>query len=229
MPKKGKGHFIFRPTTNPTTADASASVSHDIPPPTLISSGASLNLEQLTVAADEITRASRQQPVVTPRIPGTWSGTSDPNSMPTSAPSSYLSPSVASESTSSAVTSVSRAKRKVSPSVTDSVASIRKWSRPLSATAQAQQVGGAAMQELAAVVKDISHSIAPPDALGAAINILQQHHELTPIQRLDISEYLVLEQNKNQAILFHKFGEEEWKVWLAHRLFEITASQHPTG
>jgi len=182
MPKKGKGHFVFCPTTNPTMAGASGSVSHDIPPPTLISSGASLNLEQLTVAADEITRASRQQPVVTPQIPGTWSGASDPNSMPTSAPSSYLSPSVASESTSSAVTSVSCAKRKVSPSVTDSVASIHKRSRPLSATAQAQQVGGAAMQELAAVVKDISHSIAPPDALGAAINILQQHHELTPIQ-----------------------------------------------
>ena len=149
--------------------------------------------------------------------------------MPMSAPSSYLSPSVTSESTSSAVTSVSCAKRKVSPSVANSVASLCKWSRPLSATAQAQQVGGAAMQGLAAVVKDISHSMAPPDALGAAINILQQHHELTPIQQLNISEYLMLEQNKNQAILFHKFGEEERKVWLACRLFEITASQRPTG
>jgi len=79
------------------------------------------------------------------------------------------------------------------------------------------------MQELVAVVKDISCSIAPPDALGAAIDILQKHHELTPIQRLDISEYLALEQNKNQAILFHKFGKEERKVWLARRLCKIMA------
>ena len=54
------------------------------------------------------------------------------------------------------------------------------------------------MEEIAAVVKDISHSIAPPDALGAAIDILQQHHELTTIQRLDIGEYLALEKKKTR-------------------------------
>ena len=85
------------------------------------------------------------------------------------------------------------------------------------------------MQEIAAVVKDISHSIAPPDALSAAIDILQQHHELTTIQRLDIGEYLALEKNKNQAVLFHKLGEEEQKEWLSHRLFEIAVGRHRTA
>jgi len=80
------------------------------------------------------------------------------------------------------------------------------------------------MQEIAAVVKDFSHSMAPPDILGTAIDLLQQHRELTPIQRLDISEYLALEKNKNQATLFNKFGEEERKEWLSRRLSEIVAA-----
>ena len=58
------------------------------------------------------------------------------------------------------------------------------------------------MQEIAAVVKDISHAIAPPDALGAAIDILQQHHELTTIQRLDIGEYLALEKKQESSGTF---------------------------
>ena len=50
------------------------------------------------------------------------------------------------------------------------------------------------MQEIAAVVKDFSHSMAPPDILGTAIDLLQQHCELTPIQRLNIGEYLALKK-----------------------------------
>jgi len=80
------------------------------------------------------------------------------------------------------------------------------------------------MQEIATVVKDFSHSMAPPDILGAAIDLLQQHRELTPIQRLDIGEYLALEKNKNQATLFNKFSEEGRKEWLSHRLSEIAAA-----
>ena len=190
IPKKGKGQFVFRPSTNV----AGASGSHETPPPTPTASTPPLNVEQLTAAANEITRASHQPPATTPQIPGTLSGTSDLNALPTSAPSSYLSPSIVSESTSSAVISISHTKKKVSSSVTDSVASLPKRSRPLSATAQAQQVGGAVMQEIAAVVKNFSCSMAPPDILGTAINLFQQHCELTPIQRLNIGEYLALKK-----------------------------------
>jgi len=122
IPKKGKGQFVFRPSTNV----AGASGSHETSPLTPTASMPPLNLEQLTAAANEITRASHQPPATTPQIPGMLSGTGDPNALPTSAPSSYLSPSVVSKSTSSAVTSISRTKRKVSSSVTDSVASLLK-------------------------------------------------------------------------------------------------------
>lgn len=120
-PKKGKGQFIFRPGTQSTTSVADVDGLHSIPPLISTASSPSLNLEQLTVAAEEITRASCLQPPQTQA-----GGTGDPNSLPTSAPSSYLSPSVASESTSSAVTSISHVKRKVSPSVADSAASLKK-------------------------------------------------------------------------------------------------------
>ena len=120
-PKKGKGQFVFHPGAQSTTSVADVDGLHSIPPPISTAGSPSLNLEQLTVAAEEITRASRLQPPQTQA-----GGTGDPNSLPTSAPSSYLSPSVASESASSTVTSISCVKRKVSPSVADSAASLKK-------------------------------------------------------------------------------------------------------
>jgi len=129
----------------------------------------------------------------TPQIPGMLSGTGDLNALPTSAPSSYLLPSIISESTSSAVTRISSTKRKVSSLVTNSVASLPKQSCPLSATAQVQQVGGAAMQEIAAVIKDFSRSMAPPDILGAAIDLppatLQTYtHTTTQYRRISCTQ-----------------------------------------
>ena len=120
-PKKGKGQFVFRPGTQSTTSVADVDGLHSIRPSISTAGSPSLNLEQLTVAAEEITRASRLQPPQTQA-----GGTGDPNSLPMSAPSSYLSPSVASESASSTVTSISHVKRKVSPSVADSAASLKK-------------------------------------------------------------------------------------------------------
>ena len=84
------------------------------------------------------------------------------------------------------------------------------------------------MQEIATVVKDISHSIAPLpplDPICTAIDILKQCHELTPIQRLDIGDYLALEKNRNQAIIFYKLDKEDRKAWLACRLSKIAANQ----
>ena len=233
LPKKGKGQFVFCPTgatSGPIVADAADAANTDdssygTSPAALPSGNSFLNLEQLTAAANEITRASQQQQQ-------TPSGTHDPNIMPSSAPSSFFSPSAVSTPTTtstSALTSISRAKRKVPPSAPESAAGVPKRSRPLSVVAQAQQAGGVAMQEIAIVVKDISHSIAPPppplDPICAAIDILKQCHELTPIQRLDIGDYLALEKNRNQAILFYKLDEEDRKAWLVRRLSEIAANQ----
>jgi hypothetical protein len=190
----------------------------------------SLNLQQLSTAANEIAGAAAAgtRQTLSPAPPS--SSGADPNAMSTSAPSSFLSPSVVS-STSSAVTSVSRVKRKVSAvtSIADSEGSSRKRTRPLTAAAQAQQAGGEAMQEMAAVVKNLVRNVASApsvdDPFGDAIDILSQHGEVTPQQRVDIGEYLALEKNRNQVILFRKFGEAERKEWLMRRLAEIAAAR----
>ncbi|KAH0825837.1 hypothetical protein J3R83DRAFT_7820 [Lanmaoa asiatica] len=78
------------------------------------------------------------------------------------------------------------------------------------------------MQDIAVSIKKMSQNIAPSDDLGAMLDVLNQHHELTPIQKLNISKYLALPANKNQAILFQKLGEVERKAWLTCRLVEIT-------
>ncbi|KIK72543.1 hypothetical protein PAXRUDRAFT_21865 [Paxillus rubicundulus Ve08.2h10] len=189
----------------------------------------SLDLQQLSTAANEIAGAvatGTWQPL-SPAPPS--SSGANPNAMSTSTPSTFLSPSVAS-STSSVVTSVSRVKRKVSAvtSIADSEGSSRKRTRPLTAQAQAQQAGGEAMQEMAVVVKNLVCSVAPApsvnDPFGDAIDILSQHSEVTPQQRVNIGEYLALEKNRNQVILFRRFGEAERKEWLMHRLAEIAAA-----
>ncbi|KAL4066555.1 hypothetical protein J3A83DRAFT_4374613 [Scleroderma citrinum] len=92
--KKGKVEFVFHPATNPITADLSGI--HNIPLLIPTTGSPSLNLKQLTAVVDETTRASHQQPGITPQ--------GDLNVMPTSVPSSYLSLSIASKSTSSTVT-----------------------------------------------------------------------------------------------------------------------------
>lgn len=77
------------------------------------------------------------------------------------------------------------------------------------------------MQDIATSIKQMSEKIAPLDDLSIALDILNQHNELTDIQKLDIGEYLVLPSNKNQAILFQKLGEMARKTWLTRRLAEI--------
>lgn len=98
----------------------------------------------------------------------------------------------------------------------------------------AQQADYAAMQEIAATMKGLSHnicsSIPPPiNNLSTAIDILNTHDKLTPTQRLDIGNYLALKKNKNQAIIFWKLEEEMRKVWLNHRLSEIEIAHQAWG
>ena len=91
LPKKGKGQFMFRPTgatSGPIVADVANAANTDdssygTSPVALPSGNSSLNLEQLTAAANKITRASQQQQQ-------TPSGTHDPNIMPSSALSSFF-------------------------------------------------------------------------------------------------------------------------------------------
>ena len=102
---------------------------------------------------------------------------------------------------------------------------MRKRSCPVSVTAMVQEVGGVVMQEIATVVKDLTCSMAPPplpiDDLSASIDILNQYVEFTPIQRLDISDFLALDKNKNHATIFQKLDEALRKAWLSCRLSEI--------
>ena len=98
----------------------------------------------------------------------------------------------------------------------------------------AQQAGGEAMQEIAAVVKDLTRNMAPPppiDDLSAAMDVLNGHVELTPMQRLDIGDFLAVDkpENKNQAIVFRKLNEASRKAWLNRRLSEIEIGHQARG
>ena len=99
----------------------------------------------------------------------------------------------------------------------------------------AQQAGGEAMQEIAAVVKDLTSNMTTPpppiDDLSAAMDVLNGHVELTPMQRLDIGNFLAVDkpENKNQVIVFWKLNEASRKAWLNRRLSEIEIGRHAQG
>lgn len=97
----------------------------------------------------------------------------------------------------------------------------------------AQKVGDVAMQEIAAVVKDLTCSMAPQplpiDDLSTSIGILNQHVEFTPMQRLNISDFLMLNKNKNHTTIFQKLDEALRKAWLSRRLSEIKITHQAQG
>ncbi|KAG8221220.1 hypothetical protein J3R82DRAFT_1380 [Butyriboletus roseoflavus] len=191
-------------------------------PATNINDSTPLNLHQLSTVADEISMANSQFPAASQMPPPPSSIPGDPNLVPPSAPSSFVSISAMS-STSSLLTSVSRPKRKLdSISAVESETSSHKQSRPLSVTALAQQASGAAIADMAATMKDISKSITThANDLEMAMEILNEHDELTTIQKLDISDYLVDPNHLNHAVVFHKLRVSERKYWLACRLAEL--------
>ena len=107
-------------------------------------------------------------------------------------------------------------------STIESETSSCKRSRPMSTTTLAQQASGVAMVDMVATMKDISKSFkAHPNDLEVAMDILNNHTELTTMQRLDISDYLADPKNLNHAVVFRKLHLSTRKHWLAHRLAEI--------
>lgn len=198
-----KGKFVYR-STRPSNTSQSSTV----------------NVHQLSAATDGLSMDD------TPQLGNQQSNApssstnlkaDDPNVVSPSTPSSFLSPSQVSGS--SAVTSVSRAKRKMPSAESEAGSSAYKRTRPLSSAAQAQQAGGVAMQEIATAIRDMSHNLAAPpvDNFSAALDVLNKH-KLTAEQRLDIGEYLSDSRNKNDATLFRKSNEEEQMLWLKRRL-----------
>jgi len=165
-------------------------------------------------------------PATTPQIPGMLSGTGDLNALPTSAPSSYLLPSIISESTSSAVTRISHTKRKVSSLVTDSVASLPKQSCPVTVCYSTGATSGWCSNAGDCCCGQgffpfygppwySWHCYWPPPA-----TLRTYTHTTTQYRRISCTQ----KKNKNQATLFNKFGEEERKEWLSCRLSEIVAT-----
>jgi hypothetical protein len=169
------------------------------------------NRQQLSHAANEINVSS-----------------CDPNSIPPSTPSSFFAPSAhppPPPSVSSLLTSVSRTKCK-SDSVVGSEEQSRKRSQPTLSAVLAQQASGATMHKVAEAVKDLSHSMAPPiDDIAKAVSLLGQHDKLSPLDILDISDYLASVANKNQVIVFCSLDFIIRKEWVQWRLVEIR-SQH---
>ena len=149
----------------------------------------------------------------------------NPNTIPPSIPSSYgTASSVASNETN--VTSISRRKRKADHTPSEVSESAHKHSCAPTAAAQAQMDGSAAMQDIATAFKDFSHMMAdankpsskvPKTDLSQVVNILNQHTELSVLDRIAISDYLA--SNVNQAIVFCSMSDiEVQKVWLQVKL-----------
>ena len=82
------------------------------------------------------------------------------------------------------------------------------------------------MHEVAEAVKDLSCSIAPPtDDISKAVSLLGQHDELSPLDILDISDYLASAANKNQVIVFCSLDFIIQKEWVQQRLVEIRSQR----
>ncbi|KAI9570955.1 hypothetical protein HD554DRAFT_2169763 [Boletus coccyginus] len=230
MPDKSWGQHTLCPPTNrqplPESANGAGAHGSVHPPAT---TGGPLNLQQLFSATDEIGNdTSANQP----RNQASAPSSTNPNTLPPSIPFSFIGQPIGTTPAPSALTSVSHTKRK-SPASESSANGSRKRSRPASVTAMAQQAGGVAMWEITAAVKDFTCTMAPPpppiDDLSAAIDILNQHVELTPMQRLDVSDFLMLDKNKNHAIIFRKLDEESREAWLNCRLSEIEIAHQAQG
>ncbi|KAF8838393.1 hypothetical protein BDN67DRAFT_971589 [Paxillus ammoniavirescens] len=142
-------------------------------------------------------------------------------------PSSFFAPSppsVVAPSSFTPLTTLKR-KRKAESSSTGSSNNSEissKYSSTPSAIVQAQQEGGAAMKQIAAAMQDLSRLMAPPsDDIGTAISLLNEHPELSAIDKLDIGDYLVKPENRDQVVTFRAYGFETRKVWLRRRLEEL--------
>ncbi|KAI9568611.1 hypothetical protein HD554DRAFT_2172383 [Boletus coccyginus] len=230
MSNKSQGKHTLRPPTNhqplPESANGAGARGSVHPPAT---TGGPLDLQQLFSATDEIGNDTSINQL---RNQASAPSSTDLNTLPPSIPSSFIGQPIGITPTPSALTSVSRIKRK-SPASESSANGSCKRSRPASMTAMAQQAGGVAMQEIAAAVKDFTCTMAPPlppiDDLSAAIDILNQHIKLTPMQRLNISDFLMLDKNKNHMTIFRKLDKELREVWLNHRLSEIEIARQAHG
>ncbi|KAG6376236.1 hypothetical protein JVT61DRAFT_2212 [Boletus reticuloceps] len=150
----------------------------------------------------------------------------NPNIIPPSAPSSYYLPSSSVASGGTDVTSISRGKRKADPAPSEASESVRKRSRAPTVTTQAQLDGSVAMQDIATAFKDFSCTMAdinkpsskvPETDLSQAVNILNQHTELSVLDRITISDYLA--NNVNQAIVFRSMSDMETRrIWIQVKL-----------
>lgn len=223
MPDKSREEHMLCPPTNRRQSSGNTMT------------GSSIQLRELFAAADENGNDTGAQQ---PGGQASVLSSTNLNTLPPSTPSSFLGwpASSAGAPAPSILTSVSHSKRKSPASGINSEANAsatRKRSCPASAMAMAQEVDGVAMQEIAAVVKDLTRSMAPPpppiNNLSTSIDILNQHVEFTPMQRLDISDFLVLDKNKNHATIFQKLDEASRKAWLNHRLSEIEIAYQTQG
>lgn len=84
------------------------------------------------------------------------------------------------------------------------------------------QASGATMHEVVEVVKDLSCSMAPSiDDIARVVSLLGQHDKLSPLDILDILDYLASVSNKNQVIVFCALDFMIQTEWVQQRLVEI--------
>ena len=225
MPRKSKGDYIFRPGV--TTASPHATIL----PSTSASSFASnpLNLTQLTTATNEIDSIRHTTPGLNPVTPF---GVPDPATLLPDIPSTFLTGST---SPSSAITSISRMKRRhtddAALSSTGSQASGSKRSRPPTAAAKAQQDGADAMSKLSKVlegfVEQYKETQSSPNAEYArAIKLLEGESAqagLSPKDQMDIS--IFLGKNSKDVMLYVNSPANIRALWLQQTLSTIRTTQ----
>ena len=217
LPSGGKSTFNYHP-------HETASSALPFPPPAAGTAGDPNplgNLQQLSLATNEITISSYDLNSIPSSIPSTFFAPQ----APVHSPSSHVSSVPPSSNVSSVLTSVSHTKHK---SATDSAIGSEghscKCSWPTLPLVVAQQESGVAMQEVAAAVRNLSCSMAPPlNNISKAVSLLKEHDELSSFNVLDISDYLANPVNKNQAIAFCSLDSAIRKEWLQWRLREIQA------
>lgn len=246
MPSCGKEAHVYRPAQSkarrtPRTRKGAGSSTTGVTPAT---AAPALTTHTAAATGSAITVTNDLEGVVM---------NDDPNFSKASTPLTHLSlPSPSASS--SAITSVSRGKRKASTSGVDSAgaASETKRSRPLSAQVQAQVKGSEAMDRLVNVLETMFGSHGGPlptppqpgtssSAVPVPSVVVQNHDTYAAIidqagdalvtlnlpadQNIAISAYMRNPENIDNVRFFNKFNRESRESWIKEVLNEIWAAK----
>ncbi|KIO05850.1 hypothetical protein M404DRAFT_25127 [Pisolithus tinctorius Marx 270] len=154
----------------------------------------------------------------------------DPNSIPPSAPSSFLSHASARSSSSSAITSISRGKRKAESVAMSEGGSKHSW--PLSAKARTEEDRSSFIATITSRLDNFMHAITAPlppppttnPLVDAAMDYINSMPQLSTDDRIDIGDYF-LSATPDEVNIFLKHQELAKQIWVQRRLMKYRDGQ----